>query len=69
MAGLDGGAEPVEIRLEAGQPGVFAAAPVDVDFAPERHRGYAVQWFGLAGVLLTGYLIFGFSRRANEPAN
>jgi surfeit locus 1 family protein len=68
MAGLDGGTEPVEVRLEAGQPGVFSAAPVDVDFAPERHRGYAVQWFSLAGVLLMGYLIFGFSRRANEPA-
>lgn len=64
MAALDGGAEPVEVRLEAGQPGVFLAAPLDMDFAPERHRGYAVQWFSLAAVLLAGFVIFGYSRRA-----
>jgi cytochrome oxidase assembly protein ShyY1 len=55
-------AEPVEIRLEAGQPGVFAAAELGVDFNPSRHLGYAVQWFGLALALITGYVIYGFRR-------
>ena len=53
---------PVEVRLEPGQPGVEAAAPVNVAFRPERHTGYAVQWFALAGVLVVAYLIFAFRR-------
>jgi len=51
-----------EVRLEGGQPGVFEPAPLDMTFAPERHQGYAVQWFGLAVVLAVGYAIFGFRR-------
>lgn len=58
---------PAEIRLEAGQPGVLAAAPVDATFRPERHRGYAVQWFALAVVLLTGFVLFGFYRHGPRP--
>ncbi|MDZ7668363.1 MAG: SURF1 family protein [Gammaproteobacteria bacterium] len=58
----DAGAQPAEIRLESGQPGVLAAAPVDAAFRPERHQGYAVQWFGLAVVLLAGFVLFGFYR-------
>lgn len=53
---------PAEVRLEGGQPGVFEPAPVAVDFAAERHRGYAVQWFALAAVLSVGYVVFGFRR-------
>ncbi len=55
--------EPVvaaELRLEPGQAGVFVAAPVDPGFVPERHQAYAAQWFGLALVLLAGYVILGF---------
>lgn len=59
----DSGAVPAEVRLEPGQPGVFAAAPVDAAFRPERHQGYAVQWFGLAVVLAAGYAVFGFYRQ------
>jgi cytochrome oxidase assembly protein ShyY1 len=51
-----------EIRLEPGQPGVFAAAPLQADFRPERHRAYAAQWFGLALVLAGAYLVYGFRR-------
>lgn len=53
---------PAEIRLEPGQSGVFAPLPLDIEFRPERHTGYAVQWFGLAVVLVVGYLLFGFRR-------
>ena len=49
-----------ELRLEPGQAGVFVAAPVDPGFVPERHQAYAAQWFGLAAVLLAGYVILGF---------
>jgi surfeit locus 1 family protein len=61
MAAADPGIVPVEVRLEAGQAGVFAAAPLHLDVLPERHQGYAVQWFALAGVLLIGYVIFGLT--------
>lgn len=63
MAAQGQGAAPVEVRLEAGQPGVLSAAPVDVDFHPERHSGYAIQWFALAVVLAVGYGVFGLRRR------
>lgn len=53
---------PREIRLEPGQPGAFAAAPLYADFRPERHQGYAAQWFGLALVLAGAFLVYGFRR-------
>jgi len=59
MAAQGDAVVPVEVRLEDGQLGVFEPAPVDMTFAPERHQGYAVQWFGLAAVLALGYVIFG----------
>jgi len=62
MAEEDPATVPVEFRLEAGEPGGFVPAPVDVGFSPAVHHGYAFQWFGLAMALLTGYLIFGFRR-------
>ncbi len=54
---------PVEIRLEAGQPGVFAAAPLMLNMSAATHTGYAVQWFGLAAALSIGFVIFGFRGR------
>jgi len=62
MAARGDAVVPVEVRLEDGQPGVFEPVPLDMTFAPERHQGYAVQWFGLAVVLALGYVIFGFRR-------
>lgn len=49
--------EPYEMRLEAGSVGVFEPASTALDFRPERHMGYAVQWFGLGGVLVIGYAV------------
>lgn len=48
---------PMEMRLEAGSPGVFRAAPTDLEFGRERHIGYAVQWFGLGVVLIIGWVV------------
>jgi surfeit locus 1 family protein len=52
-----------EVRLEAGQPGVFTPAPVELNMPAAKHTGYAVQWFGLAAALSIGFLIFGFRRQ------
>ena len=57
------GVEALEIRLEAGQPGVFAAAPTELNMPAAKHTGYAVQWFGLATALAVGFVVFGFRKR------
>jgi surfeit locus 1 family protein len=62
------GAVPVEVRLEAAQIGVLQAAPLTVGFAAERHDGYAVQWFALAGVLLVGYAVYGLRAAHRSPS-
>jgi len=63
MAALLPNAMVAEIRLEPGQPGVFAAAEVALNMPASTHTGYAVQWFGLAAALSIGYVIFGFRRQ------
>ncbi len=65
-------ARPLQLRLEAGQAGVLAPAPLEVTVRPEKHTGYAVQWFALAGVLLVAFICYGFGvtitgRRAQSP--
>jgi surfeit locus 1 family protein len=62
MAAVAGATAPVEIRLEAGQPGALIAAATAHDFRASRHQGYAAQWFGLAAVLVIGYIVHGFRR-------
>lgn len=62
MAAVAGGLPPLEIRLEAGAPGVGQAASLGHDFKASTHEGYAAQWFGLGGVLILGYIVFGFRR-------
>ena len=63
MAELLENTVPAEVRLEAGQPGVFAPAPTELNMPAAKHTGYAVQWFGLAAALTIGFTIFGFRRR------
>lgn len=62
MAALLANAEPLEVRLEAGQKGVFDPAVTELNMPAAKHTGYAVQWFGLAMALGIGYLFFGFRR-------
>jgi cytochrome oxidase assembly protein ShyY1 len=52
------GALPRELRLEGNQAGALAPTPLTIGSGPERHLGYAVQWFGLAGVLMVGWGVF-----------
>jgi cytochrome oxidase assembly protein ShyY1 len=62
MALLADASLDAELRLEAGQPGILVPAALGVDFKARTHQGYAAQWFGLAIVLILGYIVFGFRR-------
>jgi cytochrome oxidase assembly protein ShyY1 len=62
MTSTAGATAPVEVRLENGSPGVLVAAALGHDFKAQTHEGYAAQWFGLAAVLVVGYIVFGFRR-------
>ncbi len=53
------GAQPFEVRLESGQPGVEVAAPFAQVLSDAKHLGYAATWFGLAVVLSIGFIVFG----------
>lgn len=55
-------AYPIELRLELGQPGVLAAAPFAQNFSDEKHKGYALTWYGLSITLVLGFIIYGFKR-------
>ena len=59
------GANPREIRLEAGGTGVFRAAPVDWDYSPGQHWSYAVQWLLIGAAVGVGYVLIG-RRRGRE---
>ncbi len=52
---------PYPLRIDAGQPGALEVAWQVVNVSPAKHRGYAVQWFTMAVVLL----IFFFLRSSN----
>ncbi len=48
---------PYTVRLSAGEPGSYQANWVVVNLQPEKHTGYAVQWFAMsATLLLIGFL-------------
>ncbi len=51
---------PAVVLLDADQPdgATRAWTPTFGGFGPERHRGYAVQWFALAAALLALFLIY-----------
>lgn len=55
---------PLELRLEPGDAAFDTNWPV-VAVSPERHTGYAVQWFAMAAALFALYLYLGI-RRARE---
>ncbi len=43
---------PYPVRIDAGQQGALAVDWQIVNVSPAKHRGYAVQWFTMAAVLL-----------------
>lgn len=50
------------VLLDADAPDGFVRNWRPSDFGPERHLGYAVQWFALAGTLVIAYLAWAFRR-------
>ena len=62
MASIVPVAVAMELRLEAGSPGVLEPVAATLDLAPARHIGYAVQWFALAGALAATWLVLGIRR-------
>jgi cytochrome oxidase assembly protein ShyY1 len=57
-----------ELRLESGPAAYRADWPV-VAMGPEKHLGYAVQWFAMSAALVGLYLYLGFSPRRNIKNN
>ncbi|MEO6064243.1 MAG: SURF1 family protein [Lysobacterales bacterium] len=53
------------LRLDPDVAGGFSRKyqPVPVQMPPARHRGYALQWFALAGTVLVTWLLLAFRRK------
>jgi surfeit locus 1 family protein len=49
---------PYSVRLAEGAPGVLVRDWPVISMTPERHQGYAVQWFAMAAMLLGLYLYY-----------
>jgi surfeit locus 1 family protein len=47
---------PYTVRLDALSPGVYVRNWPLVSTTPEKHRGYAIQWFTMASVLILLYI-------------
>ena len=61
--------EPVltwPVWLDAGQPGALAVRPLEADFNPAKHTGYAVQWFAMAAAVVAWFLIATWRRTGDE---
>ncbi len=57
---------PFVLRLDADQPHGFVREWKPISVMPQRHLGYAVQWFALALTLLIAYFFFSCNLRERE---
>ena len=48
---------PYPIRIDAEAPGALSVAWQVINVSPQKHQGYALQWFAMASVLLIFYLL------------
>lgn len=64
---LGEGLHPQLLLLEAGQPDGFLREWQPDGLAPERHLGYAVQWFGLAATVFITWLVLSLKPRRSTP--
>tara|TARA_R110002110_G_scaffold333755_2_gene544709 strand:+ start:289357 stop:290112 length:756 start_codon:yes stop_codon:yes gene_type:complete len=48
---------PHPVRIDSGQPAALTVAWQLVNASPEKHQGYAVQWFSMAAVLAFFFLL------------
>ncbi len=53
---------PYSARLEAGSAGLLQPNWQAINTRPGVHRGYAIQWFLMAAVLIVLYIMFSFRR-------
>ncbi|MEE2892417.1 MAG: SURF1 family protein [Pseudomonadota bacterium] len=58
---------PWVLMAEAGEPGVATHVFRAVHMSSATHLGYAVQWYGLAAILLLGWAYVSFRRPSEEP--
>lgn len=64
---LGEGLHPQLLLLESGQPDGFLREWRPDGLAPERHLGYAVQWFGLAATVFITWLVLSLKPRRSTP--
>jgi len=57
------GVFPFSVRLAEHSPGALLAEWPVISMSPETHRGYAVQWFTMAAVLLLLFFYVSIKRR------
>ena len=53
---------PYQVRLSAGQPSALVTDWPPINVSPEKHRGYALQWFAMAAALVI-WLVFASFRK------
>jgi len=61
-AALGARVHPQVVLLDAGEPDGFLRAWTAPGLPPDRHVGYAVQWFGFAVTVAVIWLVLGFRR-------
>lgn len=47
----------VLLRLKDGEPGMYTETYHAVNMPPQKHQGYAVQWFGMAAIIVFLYAL------------
>ena len=57
---------PLVIRLEADQFGALPRYWPSTVMSPEKHKGYAIQWFSMALAVLIAWLFFSFSKDSHH---
>ena len=62
-AALDASVHPQVLLLDQEQPDGFVRDWRPPGMAPERHVGYAIQWFGLAATVAVTWLVLSFRPR------
>ena len=68
LSGLDANAQVFDysIRLAEATPGVLLRNWPVISTTPEKHRGYAVQWFAMAAALVLLYLYYSTRKRESN---
>ncbi len=60
------GVHPVTLRIDEGAPGALPRYWPATNMTPEKHTGYAVQWFTMAFAVTVAWLFFSFPKRELE---